>query len=141
MQNEPGVAVAVTRAFRRHLRALSKKYQHIRSDIQPVLQAIGSGEFLGDRIPGTEYVVFKVRVRNRDIEKGKRSGYRLIYQAMPPKAVFTPYNLLEARPGRHFTKSDSKNPKRGIVRRSLTAPAELSARICTTACGRRHPAR
>ncbi len=71
MQNEPtGVSGVVARAFRRHLRALSKRYRHIRSDIQPILDAIGSGEFVGDRIPGTEHVVIKVRIRNRDIEKG-----------------------------------------------------------------------
>ncbi len=53
---------------------------HVRSDIQPAIEAIQSGEFIGDRIPGTEYVVFKARVRNRDIQKGKSSGYRLIHQ-------------------------------------------------------------
>ena len=76
---------------------MSKKYHHIRSDIQPILEAIQSGEFLGDRIQGTEYVVFKVRVRNRDIEKGKRSGYRLIYQVMTPTSVLllTIYSKLD----------------------------------------------
>jgi mRNA-degrading endonuclease RelE of RelBE toxin-antitoxin system len=75
MQNKPaGVSVAFARAFKRHLRALSKKYHHVRSDIQPAIETIQSGEFIGDRIPGTEYVVFKARVRNRDIQKGKSSG-------------------------------------------------------------------
>ncbi len=98
MQNEAGqVAVEVARAFKRHLRALAKKYRHIRSDIQPILDTIRSGEFVGDRIPGTELVVFKVRVRNRDIEKGKRSGYRLIYQVKTPTAVLlvTIYSKLD----------------------------------------------
>jgi mRNA-degrading endonuclease RelE of RelBE toxin-antitoxin system len=98
MQNEPSlITVDVARAFRRQLRALFKKYRHIRSDIQPTLDSIGSGEFVGDRIPGTEYVVFKVRIRNRDIEKGKRSGYRLIYQLKTPTAVLllTIYSKLD----------------------------------------------
>jgi len=98
MQNEPArVSIAIARPFRRHLRALSKKYHHIRSDIQPIIEAIQSGECPGDRIPGTEYVVFKVRVRNRDIEKGKRSGYRLIYQVKTPTAVLlvTIYSKLD----------------------------------------------
>ena len=30
-------------------------------------------------IKGTGYAIFKVRVQNRDIRKGKQSGYRLIY--------------------------------------------------------------
>ena len=98
MQNEPtGVSVAVARAFKRQLRALSKKYHHVRSDIQPVIETIQSGELIGDRIPGTEYVVFKVRVRNRDIQKGKSSGYRLIYQVKPSQSVvlITIYSKLD----------------------------------------------
>lgn len=86
MPNEPIlVSIEVTRAFKRHLRTLSKKYHHIRSDIQPVIEAIQSGEFPGDRISGIDLVVFKVRVRNRNLQKGKSSGYRLIYQVKPPK--------------------------------------------------------
>ena len=70
MQNEPSlIAVDAARAFRRQLRALFKKYRHISSDIQPILDAIRSGEFVGDRIRRTEFVVYKVRVRNRDIEE------------------------------------------------------------------------
>ena len=100
MQNEPiGVSVAVARAFKRHLSALSKKYHHVRSDIQPAIETIQSGEFIGDRITGTEYVVFKVRVRNRDIQKGKSSVYRLIYQVKTPRTVvlITIYSKLDQR--------------------------------------------
>jgi len=79
--------VEFTPEFKRNLRALSKKYRHIRSDVQPVLEQIQAGEFVGDQIPGTRYTVFKVRVRNRDIRKGKSAGYRLIYQVKSPKLV------------------------------------------------------
>ena len=81
------VAVDYSSDFKRHVRALSKKYHHIRSDIQPTIEAIQRGEFLGDRIPGTGYVVFKVRAINRDIRKGKSSGYRLIYEVETPQSV------------------------------------------------------
>jgi mRNA-degrading endonuclease RelE of RelBE toxin-antitoxin system len=75
MQNEPtGVSVAVARAFKRHLRALSKKYHHVRSDIQPAIETIQSGEFIGDRITGTEYVVFKVREEIETFRKGRVQG-------------------------------------------------------------------
>jgi mRNA-degrading endonuclease RelE of RelBE toxin-antitoxin system len=30
-------------------------------------------------VPGIGYTIFKVRVRNRDANRGKRGGYRLIY--------------------------------------------------------------
>jgi mRNA-degrading endonuclease RelE of RelBE toxin-antitoxin system len=49
-----------------------------------VIDQIEASEFVGDRIPGTAYVVFKVRVQNSDIPKGKSSGYRLIYQVKTP---------------------------------------------------------
>ncbi len=53
---------------------------HIRSDIQPVIKEIESGNFIGDQIPRTKgYTIFKVRVKNADIRKGKRSGYRFVY--------------------------------------------------------------
>lgn len=36
---------------------------------------------MGDRIAQTGYIIFKVRVKNSNIQKGKSAGYRLIYQA------------------------------------------------------------
>lgn len=78
---EPGsqIEVRFTPEFKRNLRALAKKYRHIRSDVQPVINQLVSGNFIGDQIPRTGFTVFKVRVRNSDLRKGKRAGYRLIY--------------------------------------------------------------
>jgi mRNA-degrading endonuclease RelE of RelBE toxin-antitoxin system len=88
MPNEPSsVQVQFTDEFKRRLRALSKKYRQIRSDIQPVIEKLQAGDFVGDQIPGTDYTVFKVRVRNSDIQKGKSAGYRLIYQLESPTSV------------------------------------------------------
>jgi len=81
MPNEevPVVRVRFTPEFKRNLRALSKKYRHIRSDVQPVIDQIQAGEFIGDQIPRVKYTVFKVRVKNSDIKKGKQAGYRFIF--------------------------------------------------------------
>jgi len=49
-----------------------------------VIEQIEAGQFIGDRIRGTNYAVFKVRVRNSDIQRGKSAGYRLIYQVKDP---------------------------------------------------------
>ena len=73
------VQVEFTPEFKRNLRALSKKYRHIRSDVAPIIDQLQAGEVIGDQVPRTTYTIFKVRVRNSDIQKGKRSGYRLIY--------------------------------------------------------------
>jgi mRNA-degrading endonuclease RelE of RelBE toxin-antitoxin system len=74
--------IFLTPEFQRNLRTLAKRYRNIRSNLQPIIQELEIGNFLGDRISGIGegYVVFKVRVRNQDIQKGKSAGYRLIYQ-------------------------------------------------------------
>ena len=93
----PHVSVEFTPEFKRNLRALAKKYRHVRSDVEPVVKRLVAGEFVGDQIPGTRYVVFKVRVRNSDIPKGKSSGHRLIYHAKIPTSVIlvTLYSKLD----------------------------------------------
>ncbi|MEL6247168.1 MAG: hypothetical protein AAFY78_00645 [Cyanobacteria bacterium J06648_16] len=44
-----------------------------------MITQLQAGNLLGDQVQGTGYAVFKVRIRNSDIKKGKRAGYRLIY--------------------------------------------------------------
>jgi mRNA-degrading endonuclease RelE of RelBE toxin-antitoxin system len=99
MPSEPTepVQVEYTPEFKRNLRALAKKYHHIRSDVQPVIDQLRSGEIIGDQVPRTRYTIFKVRMRNSDIQKGKRSGYRLIYHLKTPTTVIlvTIYSKLD----------------------------------------------
>jgi mRNA-degrading endonuclease RelE of RelBE toxin-antitoxin system len=73
------VAISFTLEFKRNLRALSKKYRSIRSDVQPLIDRLQSGELPGDQVSGVSLTVFKVRLQNSDNKKGKRSGYRCIY--------------------------------------------------------------
>jgi mRNA-degrading endonuclease RelE of RelBE toxin-antitoxin system len=81
MPGEPvePVHLEYTPELKRNLRALAKKYRHVRSDVQPVIDRLQAGEIIGDQVPRTDYTIFKVRIQNSDIQKGKRSGYRLIY--------------------------------------------------------------
>nr|WP_290228157.1 type II toxin-antitoxin system RelE/ParE family toxin [Trichocoleus desertorum] len=76
------VRIELTPEFQQNLRKLAKRYRNIRFDIQPVIQEIQIGNLIGDRLTNTgkDYVVFKARIQNRDIQKGKSAGYRLIYQ-------------------------------------------------------------
>jgi len=91
------VQVEFTPEFKRNLRALARKYRHIRSDVQPVIEQLEAGEIIGDKVPRIKYAIFKVRVRNSDIRKGKRSGYRLIYHLRSGKNVIlvTLYSKLD----------------------------------------------
>jgi len=95
--NLPRVQIEYTLEFKRNLGTLAKKYRHIRSDVQPIIDLIQGGNFVGDRIPGTAYVVFKVRVKNSDISKGKSAGYRLIYHVQQQNLVIlvTLYSKLD----------------------------------------------
>ncbi len=78
--SEPSfIQVEASPTFNRNLRSLAKKYRNIRNDIQPVIEQLERGKLLGDKISGIGYEVFKLRVRNSDIQKGKSGGYRLIY--------------------------------------------------------------
>ena len=99
MPSEPAepVQVEFTPEFKRNLRALAKKYRHIRSDVQPMIDQLRAGGVMGDQVPRTRYTVFKVRVRNSDIQKGKRSGYRMVYHLETPTNIIlvTIYSKLD----------------------------------------------
>jgi mRNA-degrading endonuclease RelE of RelBE toxin-antitoxin system len=80
MPSDPQFQIFFSDQFKERLRTLAKRYRHIRSDLQPLLDNLQTGNLIGDQIPGTGYTVFKVRLKNSDIRKGKRAGYRIIYQ-------------------------------------------------------------
>jgi mRNA-degrading endonuclease RelE of RelBE toxin-antitoxin system len=79
MPSDPPIELEVSSDFKRNLRALSKRYRHIRSDLEPLLAQLQTGDCPGDQISGIIYTVFKVRLRNTDAQRGKSGGYRVIY--------------------------------------------------------------
>ena len=81
------VKIQFTEAFKRRLKKLSKRYRQIKNDLQPIIEALQIGNFIGDKIPGTSATVFKVRAKNSDIPRGKSGGYRVIYQVISPQSV------------------------------------------------------
>ncbi|MEW6030859.1 MAG: type II toxin-antitoxin system RelE/ParE family toxin [Chloroflexota bacterium] len=87
MPHRPTIEVAFTPEFKRNLRTLAKKYPHIRSDVQPIIEQIQRGEFVGDQVKGIGYTIFKLRIRNSDISRGKSGGYRVIYYLKTATAV------------------------------------------------------
>jgi mRNA-degrading endonuclease RelE of RelBE toxin-antitoxin system len=79
MSESPSMQILVTPDFPGQLRKLAKRYRIARSDLQPLFDDLESGNCPGDQVPGTTYTVFKVRVKNSDIQRGKSGGYRIIY--------------------------------------------------------------
>jgi len=73
------IEIKITREFQKKAKFLSKKYRHIQTDLEPILEKLRLGETLGDHIPGIKSIVYKLRIKNSDIQKGKSGGYRLIY--------------------------------------------------------------
>jgi mRNA-degrading endonuclease RelE of RelBE toxin-antitoxin system len=96
MQSDSAVSIRFSDEFEQELYRLSKRFRNIRFDIQPIIQQLQQGNVVGDaygglrlRIGGIgeEYIVYKVRVRNSSIQKGKSAGYRLIYQVESPTSI------------------------------------------------------
>lgn len=79
--------VRFTPPFKRRLKTLAKRYRQIQIDIQPIIDQLLAGNFIGDQISGIDLTVFKVRVKNSDIPTGKSGGYRVIYQVVSPECV------------------------------------------------------
>lgn len=101
MSNDfPNLQIFFSDEFRDRLLTLAKRYRHIHSDLQPLINDLQSGNLIGDQIPGTGYTVFKVRLKNSDIQKGKSAGYRIIYQLQDSTVI-----LLVAI----YSKSDQNN--------------------------------
>ena len=81
------VEVLFTSEFKRSLRRLAKRYRSIRRDVEPLVDQLASGETPGTRGKGVGHVVYKVRVANSDVRRGKSGGYRVIYYVQTPERV------------------------------------------------------
>jgi mRNA-degrading endonuclease RelE of RelBE toxin-antitoxin system len=84
----PSIEILFSDDFKTRLRTLAKRYRNIRNDLQPLIDDLQGGNFIGDQIQGTGYTVFKVRLKNSDISRGKSSGYRVIYQLKDNSCIF-----------------------------------------------------
>lgn len=120
MRNEArrNVVVGYTADFVADIKSLRRRFSHIQLDVQPILARLATGETLGDQMPGIGYPVFKVRILNRDLKKGKNAGYRLIYWIKSPESV----DVLTI-----YAKSDridiSANEVRSIIERQMENPS------------------
>ena len=104
------VNVRFTPEFKRNLHALARKYRHIRADIEPVIEQLQAGILPGDQVPGVGVPIFKVRIRNRDVAKGKSGGYRLLFYLQTPREIV----LITI-----YSKSEQSDISAGEIRRIL----------------------
>lgn len=71
--------IQLTLQFQKDLKQLAKRYRSIRKDLDPLIAQLKKGDLVGDQLVGLNREVFKVRLTNSDIRKGKSAGYRVIY--------------------------------------------------------------
>ena len=105
------IEIKITPEFQRKARFLKKKYRHLQTDLQPILEKLRLGEILGDRIPGLKFVVYKLRIKNSDVKKGKSGGYRLIYWVQRHNKIV----LLDI-----YSKSEKDNAELTAIRQIIT---------------------
>jgi mRNA-degrading endonuclease RelE of RelBE toxin-antitoxin system len=84
---EPTIQVQASAAFQKNLRILNKRYRSLRHEVATLIEQLQSGELPGDQIPNIGYDVYKVRIRNRDAQKGKSGGFRAIYYVKRPTSL------------------------------------------------------
>ena len=67
-EEPPSVRVELSPAFQRQLRKLAMRYRSNRKDLEPITDQLTRGNLLGIQVPGFDGAVYKVRVKNSDIQ-------------------------------------------------------------------------
>ncbi len=65
--------------FERSVKQLKKRYRRIADDLTQALESIEENPSIGNVIPD-DYLVRKLRVASRDMQRGKSGGFRLLYK-------------------------------------------------------------
>ena len=85
--------------FKRRLGRIERKYTGTINEVERLIKRLMQGERPGDRIPGVDSTVYKVRLPNRAARRGKSGGFRVIYYAQIDDVVtlLTIYSKTEIR--------------------------------------------
>ena len=69
--------VQLTETFQKSIKALRKKYPHVKDNLLGQIERLEEDPATGDPIPGWNKEVWKVRAASSDIKRGKRALYSL----------------------------------------------------------------
>ncbi len=89
MQNKR--QIVFTNEFKKNLKNIAKKYRKIKSDLSPYITNLELGKTLGEQLQNIPYKVYKIRIPNHSNNKGKRSGFRLIYYLQLSDKILSQY--------------------------------------------------
>jgi len=110
--------ITIVNTFRLELKKLSKKYRNMKSDYKSLLETLSKSNpkdisvYLGKDC-------YKIRLKNSDNNKGKSSGYRIVYLAIEEDLNIILLSI--------YSKSDLDNISEiEIDRKILEAIEELS---------------
>lgn len=88
--------------FLSSLRELTKRYPRALVTVNPALEALQQNPEAGSAIPGWRRMVWKLRINSRDIRRGKRFGFRLIYylegRTIYPLLIYAKANKSDVSP-------------------------------------------
>ena len=121
------VKVIPSSRIEKDIRKLRKKYEGVDRDIEPLIQALEAGETPGDRLSGSKYPVYKVRIKNSNNRRGKSGGYRVIYYTVTPEAV-----LLTTIYSKSERESISNEEIEGIIKQYELEIEQQGEEIVTT---------
>jgi mRNA-degrading endonuclease RelE of RelBE toxin-antitoxin system len=87
-------------SFLASLRELTKRYPRAPKTVNPALESLKQHPEAGSAIHGWHRRVWKLRINSRDIGRGKRFGFRLIYylegQTIYPLLIYAKTNKSDA---------------------------------------------
>jgi len=84
--------IVLPELFKKVVADLRKKYPSVAEDLKVALRVVADNPELGRSLRGYGHIK-KLRVRNSDMRKGKRGGYRLIYSIDNSAKVVAPLML------------------------------------------------
>jgi len=79
--------------FKRTVKRLKKKFPSVNKDLDSIFSQLENEPPIGVPIPLINAPVYKVRIKNSDIQKGKSRGYRLVYKFDEKNKMITPLIL------------------------------------------------
>ncbi|MDZ4766299.1 MAG: hypothetical protein SGI73_17295, partial [Chloroflexota bacterium] len=89
------------KSFLRAAKVLKKKYRRLDDDLKILTAALKGGEMPGDLVQGLGgKIAYKVRLPNRDAQRGTSGGYRVVYYLQTETVI----RLIDI-----YSKSDREN--------------------------------